>query len=215
MGFEKLVQLGCPAGQVMGTTKVVVSSAEFGVLVTPADCGHDAVLVPVGPAMVQFPAAALAMGVPMLLVSTPEVPRLSLCMMVLLTMFTFNASCNDIPAPSQPATLLTMMLLEMVTSCQRFGCLLKVATSVPLTDWRRMPPPDPLSAELPWIRLALITKPGPVPSLNPGGQSASGIVPQTGSGSGVPLIMIPPPLVGMVGLALWLNTIELCSMSPL
>src|SRR2546430_3999653 len=57
-------------------------------------------------------------GVPILLVRTPEVARLSLCMMVLLMIFTFNASCNDIPAPSQPATLLTMMLLVMVTSCQ-------------------------------------------------------------------------------------------------
>jgi hypothetical protein len=38
--------------------------------------------------------------------------------MVLLTMFTFNASCNDIPAPSQPAILLTMMLLVMVTLFQ-------------------------------------------------------------------------------------------------
>ncbi len=141
---------------------------------------------PVGPVMVQFPAGALAEGVPMLLVSTPEEARLSLCMMVLLMMFTFNASCNDIPAPSQPAMLLTMMLLVMVTSCQRFGRVLKVDTSVPLTDWRRMPPPLPLSAELPWIRLALITKPGPVPSLNPGGQSASGMVPHIGSVSGVP-----------------------------
>ena len=73
---------------------------------------------PVVPPMVQFPAGALARGVPILLVRTPEVARLSLCMMVLLMIFTFNASCNDIPAPSQPATLLTMMLLVMVTSCQ-------------------------------------------------------------------------------------------------
>src|SRR5258708_243591 len=207
MGFEMLGQLGGHKGQVMGTPKVVVSRAEFGALAPPADCGHDAVLVPVGPFMVQFPAAALAMGVPMLLVSTPEVPRLSLCMMVLLTRFTFNASCNDIPAPSQPATLLTMMLLEMVTSCQRFGRVLKVATSVPLTDWRRMPPPDPLSAELPWIRLALITKSGPVPSLNPGGQSTSGIVPQVGSVPGVPSIIIPPPFVVLARLPLWSNPI--------
>src|SRR6516225_1176780 len=127
IGFEKppfgLEQLGCPTGQVIpaappGTPlKVVVSREEFGVLVTPADCGHDAV-----PAVLWHSAGAalapLDWGAPMEKVSTPEEARVSLCMMVLLTMFTFNASCNDIPAPSQPAMLLTMMLLVMVTSCQ-------------------------------------------------------------------------------------------------
>ena len=37
------------------------------------------------------------------------------------------------------------------------------------------------------IRLPLMTSPGPVPSLSPGGQSASDIVPQTESVSGVPI----------------------------
>src|SRR5215469_1567694 len=182
VGSEKPVQLGWPVGHVIGTTKLVVSKEELGVLVTPADCGHDAVPA----ALWHSPAGALAWGVPILKVSTPDEASASLCAMVLLVIFTFNASCSEMPAPSQPAILLLMMLLVMVTSCQRFGCVLKVATSVPLMDWRRMPPPLPLSAELPWIRLALITKPGPVPSLNPGGQSASGIEPQVGSVSGVP-----------------------------
>ena len=38
--------------------------------------------------------------------------------MVLLTMLTFKASCNEIPAPSQPARLLLMMLLVMDTLFQ-------------------------------------------------------------------------------------------------
>ncbi len=54
----------------------------------------------------------------MLCVSTPEEARLSLLEMVLLMMDTFNESCSDIPAPSQPATLFTMMLLVMATVFQ-------------------------------------------------------------------------------------------------
>src|ERR1700738_2001661 len=46
-------------------------------------------------------------------------------------------------------------------------------TSVPLTVCSRMPPPLPLSAVLPMIRLLSITRPGPVPSLRPGAQSTS------------------------------------------
>src|ERR1035438_430679 len=143
-GLENDRQPVCPAGHVsVSPVKVVVSSAEFCVLVTPADCGHD--VVP--EALVQTPAGALAEGVPMLLVSTPEVASESLWAMVLLMIFTLNASCKEIPAPSHPATLLTMMLLVMVTSCHSAGVLGKVDTSVPLTAWSRMPPPLPLSAE--------------------------------------------------------------------
>ena len=124
IGFEMVRQPvvdDCPAGQVGGVTKVVVSSAEFRVLPTPASCGQDAVFVPVGPVRVQFPAGALAIGVPTLLVSTPEEARESLWAMVLLMMLTFNESCNEMPAPSQPAMLLLMMLLVMLTLFQRVG----------------------------------------------------------------------------------------------
>src|SRR4029077_19269499 len=211
-----LRQLVMPGGQVIvSPVNVVVSSAEFCVLVRPEDCGHDAVFAPLGPVIVQFPAGALAMGAPRLVVSTPEEARESLEAMVLLMMLTLNASCNEIPAPSQPARLFTMMLLVMVTSCQCCGCDAKVPTSVPLTCCRRMAPPLPLSAELPWIRLALISKPGPVPSLNPGGQSVSGTPGHVGSVSGVPMTWMAPPFVGILGLLLWLNTKVLCSMSPL
>src|SRR5215469_14561692 len=110
----------------------------------------------------------------MLCVSTPEEARESLLAMVLLVMDTFSESSSDMPAPSQPATLLTMMLLvtdaefhEVYAGLPRrqvpntpgvsapapetthpFG---NVETSVPLTCCMRMPPPLPLSAVLPWI----------------------------------------------------------------
>src|SRR5690242_21790109 len=135
-------------------------------------------------------------------VSTPTDAKLSLWAMVLLTICTFKESCNEIPAPSQPAILLLMMLLVILTLFQRVGWRGKLETSVPLTWLSRMPPPLPLSAELPSIRLALITRLRPVPSLNPGVQSLSGTPGQTGSVSGVPWTMIPPPWVGMVGLLL-------------
>src|SRR5579864_7474255 len=125
--------------------KVVVSNELFGVVTKPATCGQDAV-----PAVLwHSPAGALARGVPMLLVSTPDVARASLWAIVLLMTFTFNASCIEIPAPSQPATLFAIMLLVMVTSCHFVGSEGKAETSVPLTCWSRMPPPLPLSAEFP------------------------------------------------------------------
>ena len=143
-------------------------------------------------------------------------------------MFTASASWSEIPAPSQPATLLAMMLLVTLTVFQGqfarvelehrrdpFG---KLSTSVPLTCCNRRPPPLPLSAALPWIRLALITRPGPVPSLGeivPGGETQSwSLVEHGGSASGAPMTSRPPPLVLMVGFVLWLNRIELCSMWP-
>jgi hypothetical protein len=83
-GFEKPTQFGIPVGHVIvKPVNVVVSTEEFGVLVTPADCGHDAVVGPVGPSCTQFPAGALASGVPTLCVSTPEDARVSLLEMVL------------------------------------------------------------------------------------------------------------------------------------
>jgi hypothetical protein len=117
-GLENPWQLGCPVGQVIvNPVSDVVNIEEFCMLVTPADCGHDAVL----PASTQFPAGALAIGVPMLCVSTPEEARLSLLAMVLLMMATFIESCSDIPAPSQPARLFTIMVLVMETPFQIFA----------------------------------------------------------------------------------------------
>src|SRR6202030_1761569 len=41
------------------------------------------------------------------------------------------------------------------------------------------------------------------------------VLAHTISASGLPMMTMPPPLAGIVGLVLWLNRIELCSMSPL
>src|SRR2546430_175722 len=76
---------------------------------SPAGCGAEVVpqfVVHVGP-------DELARGAPSVLNSTPEEAVVSLEMIVLLMMFATNASCSEIPAPSQPATLSAMMLLVM------------------------------------------------------------------------------------------------------
>src|SRR5213082_1041929 len=140
----------------------------------------------------------LARGAPIVLNSTPDDAVVSLDMTVLFMTFTANESTSEMPAPSQPATLLAMMLLVTFTEDQFAGVVGKVSTSPPLTDWKRMPPPLPLSAALPMIRLALITRPGPTPSLGVlgvgGTQSASVVSPHGGSTSGAPITRIPPPL---------------------
>src|SRR6202008_362360 len=103
-GFEKFWK-AVPAyhgGQMrVSPASAVVSSVEFWVDVTPADWLHD--VVP--PPFTQLPAGALAFGVPMLWVRTPEEPSLPWCGRVFFTILTFNASCTDMPAPSHPATL--------------------------------------------------------------------------------------------------------------
>ena len=63
----------------------------------------------------------------------------SLEAIVLLMKFTTSESFSDTPAPSQPATLLVMMLLVTLTEYQRDGLFGKAATSEPLTPWNRMP----------------------------------------------------------------------------
>ncbi len=85
------------------------------------------------PVWMQLLPWVLAKGAPTVLKSTPDEAVVSLEMIVLLMMFTFNASSREIPAPSQPATLLAMMLLVTVTLFQRAGVLGKVTTSVPLS----------------------------------------------------------------------------------
>src|SRR2546430_16565009 len=146
------------------------------------------------------------MGAPRVLKSTPEEAVVSLDMIVLLTRFTAKASCSDTPAPSQPATLLALILLVTLTEYHCDGLVGKRDTSVPLTPWKRKPPPLPLSAALPIIRLALITKPGPVPSLGPirlvAPTQSWSTVEHGGSTSGEPMIRSPPPLDAIVGLVL-------------
>src|ERR1700750_2608572 len=59
----------------------------------------------------QLDPGALASGAPRVLKSTPEDAVVSLEATVLLMKFTASASCSETPPPSQPATLLAIMLL--------------------------------------------------------------------------------------------------------
>ena len=109
----------------------------------------------------------LASGAPRVLKSTPEEAVVSLEAMVLLMRFTANASCSDTPAPSQPATLLAMMLLVTWTEYHSPDSSGKRAMSVPLTAWKRNAAAAAAFRGVALNRLALITRPGPVPSLSP------------------------------------------------
>src|SRR5215469_11866340 len=121
-------------------------------LTSPATCGHDAVL----PFCLQLLPLLLASGAPIVSNRMPDDAVLSFDTTVLLMKFTAKASTNETPAPSQPDTLLTMMLLVSDTEFQPqlarfafghteapFG---KLTTSEPLTLCSAMPPPVPLSA---------------------------------------------------------------------
>ena len=184
-------------------------------LTSPETCGQE-VSVPI----TQLVPSELARGAPMVVNRIPADAVVEFETTVLLMMLVFSASSREIPAPSQPATLSAMMLLVILGEYHWLGVVGKASTSLPFTFWRRKPPPLPDSAAFPMIRLALITSPGPAPSLGrtvfgADTQSWSVVVPQGGVRSGVPMTSRPPPLAGIVGLRLWLKRIELCSMSPL
>src|SRR5215469_5776069 len=134
---------------------------------TPAGCGHVVVAVVLGSGQLTALKVPpwLASGDPRVLNRIPAEPVLSLWAMVLLMMFTIGESCSEIAPPSQPATLLTTMLFVNVTVFHWPGSAGKVVMSVPLTLVNATPPPVPLSAVFPIIRLALTTSPGPTPSL--------------------------------------------------
>src|SRR5271165_5559658 len=187
----------------------------FWMLTSPETCGHE-VSVPI----TQLVPSELARGAPIVVNRIPAEAVVELETIVLLMMFTFRASTKEIPAPSQPATLSAMMLLVTVGDHHCDGVVGNASTSEPLMFCKRRPPPLPVSAALPMIRLALMTRLGPMPSLGVrriagSRQSMSIAPPHVVSTSGVPMTRRPPPLAGIVGLRLWLNRIELCSMSPL
>src|SRR5437879_7344488 len=104
-------------------------------LTRPAACGVDVVTqVCGGPVPYGHGPCELARGAPSVLKSTPDDAVVSLDMIVLLTMFAFNASCSEIPAPSQPATLLVMMLLVTFTAYHCAGVVGKLITSEPRSE---------------------------------------------------------------------------------
>ena len=94
----------------------------FWIATTPAGCGvevvHAAGQVPSGLRATGQGPWLLAIGAPSVLNSTPEEAVVSLEAIVLLMMFTLSASSSEIPAPSQPATLLVMMLFVTSTEYQ-------------------------------------------------------------------------------------------------
>ena len=142
---------------IVNPVKVVVSSVEFCVLVTPADCGHDAGrrlalhAVPRRRAGLRRPNAlrkharggkgiVAGDGV----VDDGHVQRV------------LQRYSRAIPTRH----VVDDDVVGDGSDCSRVpDCPLgKRGNSVPLTCCRRMPPPLPLSAMLAWIRLALITR---------------------------------------------------------
>src|SRR5580692_1303858 len=117
----------------------------------PAGTGHVVVLL-----LAQLVPDWLARGAPRVLNRIPAEPVESLKAIVLLMTFTFGESVSEIPAPSQPATLSTMMLLVTSAEFHWPGSVGKATISEPLTALNEMPPPVPLSAAFPMMRLALM-----------------------------------------------------------
>ena len=113
-------------------------------------------------------------GAPRVLKSTPDEAVVSLETMVLLTMFTASASCSETPRAVPAGHVVGDDVVGDGDVYQlRRTCVGKLATSVPLTPGSAGRRRCRFPRALPMIRLALITRPGPVPSLSPGAQSAS------------------------------------------
>src|SRR5690349_6582641 len=113
----------------------------FCMVTRPAGCGMCGALVPrqfgfcgcIGSGVGRQPGGGDAASIaPRVLNSTPAEAVVSLEATVLLTKEVLKLSCSDTPAPSQPATLLAMMLFVTVMSYQRCGAAGNAATSVPL-----------------------------------------------------------------------------------
>src|SRR2546427_739000 len=217
----------------MGQSTAPVNDAtRFGVLAIvtrPAGCGpcgalgirHSVFCGFIGSGVGTQPGGgAEELIAPSVLNRTPADAVVSLDATVLLTNVTLTGSSIDPRAPPHPATLLAMMLLVTVTPYHSRLFKGNAPTSEPFNCCRRRPPPLPLSALLPMMRFALITRLWPTPSLIPGGQSTSTTEPHSrplGRTRSLlaPAMARPPPLVGSVGLMLWLKRIQLLVIVPL
>ena len=115
-------------------------------------------------------------------------------------MLTLAASSREIPAPESPETLLTTMLLVMSMWCQAAGSAGLNATSCPLAESVRIPPPS-FAAMFPWIRFRLMVT-CPVPGVRMFGSAPAG--------TSSPATMMPPPSSNAS-----LKMILLSSISPL
>ncbi len=96
----------------------------------------------------QLVPSELASGAPSVLNSMPAEAVVEFDTIVLLMMLTFSASSSEMPAPSQPATLLAMMLLVTFGDHHWDGVVGNATTSEPLMFWKRKPPPLPASARV-------------------------------------------------------------------
>src|SRR4051812_13698689 len=100
----------CPCAQLLtpGVWLILATSTGlFSTLTRPDTCGQD--WPPVAPQMVFFfTCVELAKGANSVWNKVPDEAVASLAAIVLFTRFTAKASTIETPAPSQPATLLTM-----------------------------------------------------------------------------------------------------------
>src|ERR1700719_3306021 len=125
-GYEKFLQVPLvalvpakwPAGQTTGVVEgsrpmFATSTALFWTDTRPATCGRETEPQLLEQLLPVF--CVLASGAPNVLFRTPAVAVVLLAATVLLMKSRFNASSIETPAPSQPATLSTMMLLVTVT----------------------------------------------------------------------------------------------------
>src|SRR6267378_6935844 len=165
VGMDTCVQFGWPVGHV--TPGTVNAGLKLGVCVCvskPAGWKFDSVigwLHPVGltGSGLQPGGGTLLFAAPSVSNSTPADAVESLSTTVLFLKSTTTASWIDTPPPAHPATLFAMMLLVTEIAYQWLGALGLFSTSLPLASSMRSPPPLPLSAVLPMIRLASIERP--------------------------------------------------------
>ena len=133
--------------------------------------------------------------------TAPTVAVLSLLAIVLRTIEALAVSWSEMPAPDQPATLFTIMLLVIVTRYQLLRWFGLSSTSLPLTSCVRMPPPCPVAAWLPWIEVGV-------------DGDVAGAERERRAAGGSPAIRMPPPERFRPWLNDWLNRIWLNSIRP-
>src|SRR6516164_6143884 len=95
---------------------LATSTGLLSTLTRPETCGQD--WPPVAPHVMLATGVELARGANSVWNSVPEEAVESLAAIVLLTILTASESSSETPAPSQPATLLTMMLLVTLAEFQ-------------------------------------------------------------------------------------------------
>jgi hypothetical protein len=151
---------------------------------------------------------------PSVLKSTPEEAVVSLEVIVLFTISMFKASRRDTPAPSPSGYVVgdddTIPPAWIGGEAHHVGAIDVLDGNAAATSSVRGVTHDEVGVD---------GEQRTVPSLGPvvpGAEQSTLFLGVHGeSASAAPIMSSPPPLVGVVGLVLWLNRNELCSMSPL